>query len=397
MKILVANLGSTSFKYRLFDLGDPAEPMLARGAVERIGSEKSKVAYTSPRGEAEAEAPVPDHGEAVRLCLEQLTDSRLGVIGSADEVSAIGFKAVHAKGVSGVQRVDEGVLRAMEAFNDVAPAHNPPYVDAMRMLRERFPRMPLVAAFETGFHATIPDRTRRYAVPEAWAAEHGILRWGFHGASHRYIAERSAEILDRPGLAVISCHLGGSSSLCAIKDGKSVATSMGMSPQTGLLQNNRVGDFDPFALPAIMRATGMSLEQVLDVLASKSGLVGICGKNDLRDVESAVDSGDAQAKLAIDMFVTSIRHYLGAYLVELGDTDAIVFTAGIGENSPRVRAEVCRGLDRLGIRLDPALNEAGSGERKISAADSRVEVWVMPTNEEIVVAHQARDLLAASG
>ena len=395
MKILVANLGSTSFKYRLYDLGDPAEPLLARGAVDRIGADKSKVIYKSPRGDFESEESIPDHGEAVRLCLDHLTDPDHGVIAKADEVAAIGFKAVHAKGVSGVQRVDEPLLAAMEAFNDVAPAHNPPYVRAMRMLSERFPEMPLVAAFETGFHATIPDRTRRYAVPESWAVDHGVLRWGFHGASHRYIAERSAALLDRPDLQVISCHLGGSSSLCAIKNGKSVASSMGMSPQSGLFQNNRVGDFDPFAIPAVIRATGMTLEEVLDTLASKSGLLGICGANDLRDVESAASSGNSQARLALDMFITSIRHYLGAYLVELGDVDAIVFTAGIGENSPTIRTAVCRDLETFGIVLNNELNESGSGERKISRAESRVEVWVMPTNEEIVVARQARDLLNA--
>ncbi|QDV36651.1 acetate/propionate family kinase [Tautonia plasticadhaerens] len=395
MKILVANLGSTSFKYRLFDLGDPGEPMLARGAVDRIGGPSSKVVYASSKGKTEADRAVPDHGEAVRLCLEQLTNPATGVIGSASEVSAIGFKAVHAKGISGVQRVDARLLSAMEAFNDVTPAHNPPYVRAMRMLAERFPEMPLVAAFETGFHATIPDRNRRYAVPNEWATEHGVLRWGFHGASHRFIAERTALLLNRPDLRLISCHLGGSSSLCAIRDGKSVATSMGMSPQSGLLQNNRVGDFDPFALPAVMRATGMRFEEALAILANRSGLLGICGKNDLRDVEAAAETGEADAQLALDMYVSSIRHYLGAYLVELGDTDAIVFTAGIGENSPRIRSMVCRDLERLGILLNDELNEAGHGERKISAADSKVEVWVMPTNEEIIVARQARDLLSA--
>ncbi|RUL85948.1 acetate/propionate family kinase [Tautonia sociabilis] len=396
MKILVANLGSTSFKYRLYDLGDPHEPMLARGAVDRIGASKSKVSYSSGKGKAEDEVPVADHGEAVRLCLQQLTDPTLGVISSAEEVAAIGFKAVHAKGISGVRRVDDRLLSAMEEFNDVTPAHNPPYVRAMRMLADRFPEMPLVAAFETGFHATIPDRNRRYAVPNDWATDHGVLRWGFHGASHRYIAERSAQVLNRPGLRVISCHLGGSSSLCAIKDGKSVATSMGMSPQSGLFHNNRVGDFDPFALPAVLRATGMSLEQALDVLATKSGLLGICGKNDLRDVEQAADAGDSNAQLALEMFVSSIRHYLGAYLVELGDTDAIIFTAGIGENSPRIRAMVCQDLGAFGILLNSELNETGSGERKISSADSKVEVWVMPTNEEIIVARQARDLLSGT-
>ena len=202
----------------------------------------------------------------------------------------------------------------MEEFNDVTPAHNPPYVRAMRMLAERFPDMPLVAAFETGFHATIPDRTRRYAVPESWATEHGVLRWGFHGASHRYIAERSAELLDRPGLAVISCHLGGSSSLCAIKDGKSVATSMGMSPQSGLFHNNRVGDFDPFALPAIMRATGHVAGAgarhpgVASPACSASAARTTCATSRRRPNQEMPDRA-----LAIDMFVTSIRHYLGAY------------------------------------------------------------------------------------
>ncbi len=396
MKVLVANLGSTSFKYRLFDLGDPAEPLLARGAIDRIGSSSSKIVYRSKNQQLEEEGAVPDHGEAVQRCLVQLTDSNVGVINDPAEVAAIGFKAVHARGLSGVQQVDDRVLQAMEDYNDVTPAHNPPYVAAMRMLRSRFPDLPLVAAFETGFHQTIPDRNRRYAVPEAWALDHGILRWGFHGASHRYIAERSATILNRPNLSVISCHLGGSSSLCAIKEGRSVATSMGMSPQTGLFHNNRVGDFDPFALPALIRATGMNLEELLNTLASGSGLLGLTGSNDLRDVEEAADAGDPKARLAIEMFVSSIRHYLGAYMVELGDVDAIIFTAGIGENSSQIRAAVCQNLGFYGIKLDEWNNENGSGERKISAAESRIEVWVMPTNEEIIVARQTRDLLSAS-
>jgi len=394
MKILVANLGSTSFKYRLYDLGDPAEPLLARGAIERIGSANAKVVIKSPKGEAEKVEPVADHGDAVRLCLEQLTDAKLGVLRSADEVAAIGFKAVHARNLTGVHQVDEDVLEAMEAYNDICPAHNPPYVRAMRMLAERFPRLPLVAAFETGFHRDMPEANQRYSIPEEWTRL-GIRRWGFHGASHRYIAGRTAQLLGRDDLKVISCHLGGSSSVCAIKNGKSVATSLGMTPQTGLPHNNRVGDFDVFALPAIMKETGLSLAEVLDTLANRSGLEGVSGAGrDLRDIEAAAEAGNAQAALALDVFINATRHYLGAYLVELGGADAIVFTGGIGENSVRIRSGVCRDLDWFGIALDPATNAAGPAERKVSKPDSRVQVWTVPTNEEIVVARQARDLLS---
>lgn len=393
MKILVANLGSTSFKYRLYDLGDPAEPLLARGAVERIGSANAKVSMRSPKGEGESVEPVLDHGKAVELCLDQLTSPDYGVIATADEVAAIGFKAVHARHLTGVHRVDAAVLDAMDAYAEVAPAHNPPYVKAMRMLLARFPDLPLVAAFETGFHETIPEARRRYAVPDEWATRHGIKRWGFHGASHRYIGGRMAQLLGREDAKVISCHLGGSSSLCAIDAGKSVAASMGMSPQTGVPHNNRVGDFDAFALPAILAETGLTLPEALDALANRSGLLGISGFNDLRDIEAAADSGDARSGLALDMFIDAIRHYVGAFLLHLGGADAIVFTGGIGENSSRVRAGVCKDLGWFGIELDPAKNTSGEGERVVSAPSSRVQLWCVPTNEEIVVARQARDLL----
>jgi acetate kinase len=400
MKILVANLGSTSFKYRLYDLGegdgDGAERLLARGSVERIGASNSKVVLRSPKGEIERVEPIANHGDALQICLDQLTDRESGVLDNAEDVAAIGFKAVHARDVTGVRHVDDAVLAAMEAFNDVTPAHNPPYVKAMRMLRERFPRLPLVAAFETGFHRTIPEANQRYAIPEEWTTKLGVRRWGFHGASHRYIAGRLAELLGRDDLKVISCHLGGSSSLCAIRAGKSVATSMGMSPQSGLPQNNRVGDFDVFALPAILRETGLSLEQVLDTLANGSGLEGLGNAGrDLRDIEAAADAGNPQATLALDVYIASVRHYLGAYLVELGGADVIAFTGGIGENSTRIRSGVCRDLDWFGIALDPGRNAAGNPERRVSADGSRVEVWTVPTNEELVVARQARDLLTS--
>src|SRR5437762_10223423 len=281
MKILVANLGSTSFKYRLFDMA--GERVLARGGVERIGSAGGRCYIESGGRRDEEQRSVPDHAAAVRLCLEQLSDPRRRCLKDASELTAIGFKAVHAQGLSGVQRVDERVLAAMEAYNDVAPAHNPPYVSAMRLLARQFPELPLVAAFETGFHETIPPARRVYAVPAEWQ-QLGVQRWGFHGASHRYVAERTGKILKNTQIRLISCHLGGSSSICAIRAGKSVATSMGFSPQSGLPQNNRVGDFDPFALPVLMRATGKTLDELLGELANRSGLEALSGQRDLRDI-----------------------------------------------------------------------------------------------------------------
>ncbi|MDX1965230.1 MAG: acetate/propionate family kinase [Pirellulales bacterium] len=392
MKILVANLGSTSFKYRLFDMAD--ERQLARGGVERIGSASSRCFVEINGQKRELTAVVPDHAVAVKACLEQLTDPDGGCLQSADQVAAIGFKAVHGGKYSGVQRVNPGVLAAMEQMNPVAPAHNPPYIAAMRLLSEKLPGLPLVAAFETGFHQTIPDRLRLYQVPHAWATDYHVRRWGFHGASHRYIAGRVAKLLGRTDLRVISCHLGGSNSLCAIRAGHSVATSMGMSPQTGLPHNNRTGDFDPFALPVVMAASGKTLEQVLDDLAERSGLLGLSGvSGDVRDLESAAAAGNARAQLALDAFVTAIRQYLGAYLVELGGADAIVFTGGIGENSAAIRAGVCANLSELGIELDAAANNAATGEVCVSTSSSRTQIWIMPTNEELVVARQAYALL----
>ena len=337
MKVLVANLGSTSFKYRLFDLSDPAEPVLARGAIERIGSTSAKVVIQSARGERELVCPIADHGEAVQLCLDQLTDPEIGVLHDAGEVAAIGFKAVHARDLTGVHLVDETVLAAMEAFADVAPAHNPPYTKAMRMLRDRFPGLPLVAAFETGFHRTIPEANQRYAIPDEWATELGIRRWGFHGASHRYIAGRMPELLGRTRHQADLLPPGRK--LVALRD-----------PQ------RRVGRVQPGNEPAVgpaaqqprgrlrrLRPAGHPARDRQDPRRSarrswpiSRGWKGSSGAGcDLRDIEAAAASGNAEAELAIDVFIASIRHYLGAYLLELDGADAIVFTGGIGENSSR--------------------------------------------------------------
>ncbi len=395
MKILVANLGSTSFKYGLFAMAD--ERQLARGGVERIGDAKCPCFVEIGGQRQEQVAAVPDHAVAVQQCLTQLTDPRHGCLANASEVSAIGFKAVHGGRYSGVQRVTEDVLAAMEEMAAVAPAHNPMYIRAMRQLSRQLPELPLIAAFETGFHETVPERWRHYAIPSAWAEVHQIKRWGFHGASHRYIALRTAELLGRRDLRLISCHLGGSSSLCAIRDGKSVATSMGMSPQSGLPHNNRVGDFDPFALPVVMRATGKSLDQVLCDLAEQGGLRGVSGvSGDLRDLAQAAAQGNRRARLALDLFCTEIRRWLGGLLVELGGLDALVFTGGIGENAADLRAAVCADLQQLGIRLDAAANADARGEAPLHAADSRVAIWCVPTNEELIVARQVRDLLEST-
>ncbi len=412
MKVLVANLGSTSFKYRLFDMSD--ESQLARGGIDRIGQPASTCFVEIGGRREETTLPVGDHAAAVRMCLDQLTHSEYGCLKSVSEVAAIGFKAVFAGNLSGVRIVTDELLAKMEDFSDIAPAHNPMYAKAMRQLRSAFPEIPLVAALETAFHETIPPENRLYAIPYEWSEEYEIKRWGFHGASHRYLNTRVAELfassLAAPGrassesnalgrgrpsyddLRVITCHLGGSNSLCAARGGKSLANSLGMSPQTGLPHNNRVGDFDPFALPILLRKTGKSLEVLLEELSSKGGLLGVSGlSGDARDLEDAAAKGHARAKLALDVFIASIRHYLGGYLTILGGADAIVFSGGIGENSSLIRSGVCRNMGWAGIELDEVANTkvARGSEAKISMDSSQTQIWVLPTNEEIVVARQS--------
>lgn len=405
MKILIANLGSTSFKYRLFEVsaqsdavGDEQE--LARGGVERIGGQESRV-YASLESagvaatEVETIQPVPDHGVALEAAIAQLT-AEGGPLSSIADVAAIGFKAVHGGRVSGVVRVDDSVLEAMEEMADVAPAHNPPYVKAMKQLAERLPDVPLIAAFETDFHSTMPERNARYAVPTEWVEKHLVRRWGFHGASHRFVAERLMENMDQRPLRAVQCHLGGSSSICWTRDGHSVGTSMGMSPQSGLPQNNRSGDVDPYAILHVSKTTGRSLEDLLVELSTRSGLAGMSGTSgDMRDLEAATANGNEAARVAIDVYVSSIRHWLGGGMVELGGLDAIAFTGGIGENSPATRAAVVAGLSDLGIEIDSSANTSDAiGERRIEAARSPIAIWVIPTNEEIIVARQTRNLLA---
>jgi len=307
------------------------------------------------------------------------------------------------------------VVDSMEVCNYVAPAHNPPYIRGIRLFAQKMSAVPLVGLFETAFYQWAPEASNRYGVPKSWY-EAGVRRWGFHGASHKFIAERSAELLERedvanrarnlyvdnagspvdgPPLRVVSCHLGGSSSITGILNGAAIGNSMGLSPQSGLPHNNRVGDLDSMAVLHMMRRDGLSIDEVENALCSEGGLKGLSGgHNDIRDIQSAVDAGDADAQLALDVFVHSARHWIGAYFAQLNGLDALVFTAGIGENRTGTRAAICANLDQLGIRLDPAKNEATQAEEAIiSADDSPVKVLVIPTNEELVVAREVKRFL----
>lgn len=391
MRVLVANLGSTSFKYRLYRIEGERADMLARGGFERV----------------------TDYGAVIDQAMDELASAGHGTI------DAVGFKTVLGGDITGCLLADEKVEQALLATADLAPAHNPPYATGIRTFRERLPNVPRVALFETAFYQWVPPSSHRYAVPETWY-QAGIRRYGFHGASHKFVAERSADLLNRPdiaerarnlyingpaplpsgvpspGLRVISCHLGGSSSVTGIRNGVAIGTSMGLSPQSGLPQNNRVGDLDSAAIPCAMRRLGLSLADADKQLSKESGLLGLSGiSNDLRDIKTAADKGDARAQLAIDVFIKSIRHWIGAFWVEMGGCDALVFTAGIGENNAWLRAAVCENLAGLGLVLDPAKNAVGSPEQNLAASDSRTQVLVIPANEELVVARETARLIAS--
>jgi acetate kinase len=398
MKILISNIGSTSFKFRLFEMGGGAERELASGSVDRIGEGDGTAKFRIGDGDERQQQPdCADHGQAIRLVLDELADA--GILGESSGLDAVAFEAVMAGDYEPVAMVDEKLLERMEYFSPVAPAHNPPYIAAMRMFADVLPDVPLVAAFEPGFHQTNPDRRRYYAVPRKWADEYGVKRYGFHGASHRYIAERTAELMgEQNARRIISCHLGGSSSICAILDGKSVATSMGLSPQSGLPQGNRAGNFDPFAFALLKSRAGMDADAVLAELGSAAGLGALSGTSGyVGDIRQAVDAGSEQAKLALEILITAIRDYTGAYLIELGGADALVFTGGIGLNHPQIRRDVCRSMEFAGIVLDENKNANADGETRIDADSSAAAIWVIPTNEELIVARQAAELLKKKG
>ena len=396
MKILVSNIGSTSFKFRLFEMSQGGEAEIAVGGADRIGG-KGGVLKLRAGGKEQSQArDFADHGEAIRFVLDSLIAA--GVLKSPKDLDAVAFKAVMAGDIEPVVLIDDQVLAQMEFFVPVAPAHNPPYIAAMRMFRKVLGETPLVAAFETGFHQTNPERRRLYAVPREWADKYGVKRYGFHGASHRYIAARTAQLMPQ-AKRIISCHLGGSSSICAILNGQSQAVSMGLSPQSGLPQSNRAGDFDPFAFLLLRERAGMDADAVLTALGKSGGLMALSGTSgDIRDVREAAAREAAagtpgKGTLTLELFATAVRDYLGAYLVELGGADAIVFTAGIGEHNPDVRKLILAGLEFAGIVMDEAKNAQTQTEGRIDAANSKTALWVIPTNEELIVARQAAELL----
>ena len=392
MKILVSNIGSTSFKFRLFDMTD-GEREIAAGGADRIGGSGGALKLTIGEVTSKQDREFTDQGQCIQAVLDELVAG--GALTDVADLGAVAFKAVMAGDYDAVARVDSALLERMEYFVPVAPAHNPPYIAAMRMFGEVLGDTPLVAAFEPGFHKTIPPRRYRYAVPAEWAETYGIRRYGFHGASHRFIATRVAELMPDAS-RVIGCHLGGSSSICALQDGVSQGTSMGLSPQSGLPQGNRVGDLDPFALKLMTTETGRDLDDLLAELGGKAGMAALSNTGgDMRDVEAGVEAGDEACQLALDVYVTAIRDSLGAFLVELGGADVIAFTGGIGEMSATVRGGVLSGLEFAGITLDADTNEATRGEGRIDAADSSAAIWVLETNEELIVARQAVELLGA--
>jgi len=395
VKVLVPNLGSTSLKYQLLEM--EGERALARGKIERIGSSQAIVTTWDAEGKpTQHTTAIPDHRTAIQLLID-----RLGGSAKSTTIDAVGFKAVHGgPKYRGSFQVDDDLLAAMKEFVPVAPVHNPVYIQAMEIFREILPGVPMVAVFEPGFHATIPERAYVYGVPYEWQEKYGVRRYGFHGSSHRYVSQRVPQMLHRPaaGLRLVSCHLGGSSSICAIQDGVSVDSSFGFSAQSGIEHAARCGDLDPFVVLYVMEKEKLTTAQVGELLCKKGGLLGISGlSNDLRDLEEAATNGHARAALAIDVMVYEIKKYIGAFAAVMGGLDAVAFAGGIGENSSRVRREVCRGLDFLGLRLDEEKNGApGAGDRIISSPDSKVSVLVVYTNEEIVVARETVRVLRSA-
>lgn len=362
MNLLIPNLGSTSLKYQVLDM--PSEAVLAKGRFERVRDYREAIARIST-----GETPI----------------------------HAIALKAVHAgPKYRGTFRVDDAVVDALRQFLPAAPAHNAIYLSAIDAFREAMPGVPIVAAFEPEFHATMPEHARLYGVPASWLDE-GVARYGFHGASHQYVSERVATMIGRP-VRLVSCHLGGSSSMCAIDRGKSVDTTMGFSPQSGLESATRHGDLDVFAVLYMMERHGWGPEEVRKQLAGGGGLAGLSGVpgGDVRDLEAAAAQGNRCASLALDVFTYQVRKTMGAYAAAMGGIDAVAFTGGIGENSGRLRTACCAGLEFLGIRLDTVTNESGAGDRIVSVADSRVVVLALATNEEIVVARRAYKYLGRS-
>lgn len=386
MIVLVCNVGSTSLKFKLYDM--PNADVLATCGIERVGSDHDAIFRYEKTGSDKKvsfdKADIPSYESGIRLFLEYLTGEEHGVIKAVTEIERVGYKATLSKGHFGIHELDAEVLKGMEDWISLAPLHNRAYLSAIEVMRTFLPDAKFIGCFETAFHQSIPAARKIYGVPYEWYEKYGVQRLGYHGASHGYIAD----VLNEKGheYSAISCHLGGSCSVCAIENGKSVDTSFGMSLESGLIHANRVGDMDT-SMSYFLRDEGMSDEEILQGMQKKGGLLGISGiSNDLRYIIDTAKEGNERAQLAVDVFVTGIVHYIGAFAMDLGRLDYLVFTAGIGEHSDYIREQVCAKLNLLGIRLDSTRNAAN--ETVISADDSAVQVLVIPTNEELGIARR---------
>ncbi|UCZ69967.1 acetate kinase [Bacillus pumilus] len=389
-KIIAINAGSSSLKFQLFDM--PEETVLTKGLVERIGMDNS-IFTISVDGEKKTEiTDIPDHAVAVKMLLEKLIE--FNIIKDFNEIDGVGHRVVH-----GGEKFSDSVLLTDEVINDIdqlselAPLHNPANVVGIKAFKQILPDVPAIAVFDTAFHQTMPEQSYLYSLPYDYYKNFGIRKYGFHGTSHKFVTERAAELLGRPleELRLISCHLGNGASIAAVEGGRSIDTSMGFTPLAGVAMGTRSGNIDPALIPFIMEKTGHTAEEVLSTLNKKSGLLGVSGlSSDLRDIEEATEEGNDRAEVALDIFASRIHKYIGSYAARMNGVDAIIFTAGIGENSSEVRARVLRGLEFMGVYWDPSLNNMRGEEAFISYPHSPVKVIVIPTNEEVMI---ARDVM----
>jgi acetate kinase len=396
MKILVINAGSSSLKYQLFDMDK--EEVLAKGLCERIGIEGSQLKH-QPKDQDTVilSNPMKNHADAIRMVIDALVDPTYGVIKDMSEITAVGHRVVHGgEAFSGSVIIDAQVMKVLNACIDLAPLHNPPNIIGIEACKEAMPGVPMVGVFDTAFHQTMPPEAYLYAIPYELYEKHKIRKYGFHGTSHKYVAERAAKLLKTPieQLKIITCHLGNGSSITAVKNGKSVDTSMGFTPLAGVAMGTRSGMIDPAIVTFLMEKENLSIKEVNDLLNKKSGVLGISGvSSDFRDIHAAADEGNKRAKLALDIFAYSVKKYIGTYAAIMGGVDAIVFTAGIGENNAKMRTSILSGLEFMGIKIDEEKNAIRGKEIDISTPDASVRTLVIPTNEELMIALDTKKLV----
>jgi len=398
MKVLVINAGSSSIKYQLFDM--PERTVLAKGMVERIGSPDAQLVHNYKNTKHVAQIEAGDHDAGINVILSTLTDAKIGVVKNISEIEAVGHRIVHGgEEFTASVKIDDHVLKSIERFADLAPLHNPPNLTGIRAAMHSLPNAVQAACFDTAFHTTIPETAYLYALPYEIYEKYRIRRYGFHGTSHRYVARQCAKLMgvDKSKINIITCHLGNGCSMTAVKEGSSVDTSMGLTPLEGLVMGTRCGDIDP-AILFQLGDKGYSVDQLNNMCNKKSGLLGISGiSNDMRNLKELVKEGNERAKLAVDIFGYRIKKYIGAYTAVLDRLDAIVFTGGIGENDPQLRAQVCAGQSQIGIEIDAKRNEARSSDDRIISTDSsRVKVYVIPTDEEAAIAGDTYELVSVS-